>query len=101
MDVSDDLSIPAYLLIPAEGKEPTKAVVAIHGHGDIEPCIGQRRNDYHRQFALELAGPAGTSSCARRSAASACSTTWPRIGRGIASTTGTRPGASTTGNSPW
>ncbi len=27
---------------------------AIHGHGEVEPCIGVR-DDYHHQFALELA----------------------------------------------
>lgn len=54
MRVSGDLSIPAYLLIPDKRKDATKAVMAIHGHGDIEPCLGQR-DDYHHQFALELA----------------------------------------------
>src|SRR5262249_26175258 len=42
MTVDDDLSIPAYLLIPPKVKEADRAVIAIHGHGDIEPCIGQR-----------------------------------------------------------
>ncbi len=54
MDVSDDLAIPAYLLFPAKPTAPGTAVVAIHGHGDIEPCIGER-DEYHHMFALKLA----------------------------------------------
>src|SRR5207248_915823 len=54
MDVNADLSLPAYLLVPAKPPAPGQAVVAIHGHGDIEPCLGQR-DDYHHQFALRLA----------------------------------------------
>jgi dienelactone hydrolase len=54
MDVSDDLAIPAYLLFPAKPKAPGTAVIAIHGHGDIEPCIGER-DEYHHMFALKLA----------------------------------------------
>ena len=54
MEIGDDLSIPAYLLVPDSFKTPSTAVIAIHGHGDIDPCIGQR-DDYHHQFALKLA----------------------------------------------
>lgn len=54
MPVDEDLSIPAYLLIPEAVQTPARAVIAIHGHGDIEPCLGQR-DDYHHQFALKLA----------------------------------------------
>jgi dienelactone hydrolase len=54
MRVSDDVSIPAYLLTPEVVRAPTSAVIAIHGHGDIEPCLGQR-DEYHHQFALKLA----------------------------------------------
>jgi dienelactone hydrolase len=54
MDINDQLSIPAYLLVPRDHKPNGVAALAIHGHGDIEPCIGQR-DEYHRQFALELA----------------------------------------------
>src|SRR5262249_17527830 len=43
-----------YLLSPARPLAAGTAVMAIHGHGDIEPCIGQR-DDYHHQFALKLA----------------------------------------------
>ena len=54
MKISDDLSVPAYLLQPS-GKKPDKsAVMAIHGHGRVEPAIGQY-DDYHHKFAWELA----------------------------------------------
>lgn len=54
MDVSEFLSIPAYFLLPKSIVDPQKAVVAIHGHGEAEPCVGLR-DDYHHAFALELA----------------------------------------------
>jgi len=54
MEVSDQLSIPAYLLVPPQGANATRAVLAIHGHGTVEPCIGAS-DDYHHSFALELA----------------------------------------------
>jgi len=54
MRVSGDLTIPAYLLEPQEPVTPSRAVMAIHGHGEVEPCIGAR-DDYHHMFALELA----------------------------------------------
>jgi dienelactone hydrolase len=54
MKVDDRLSIPAYLLIPGPGKASKTAVMAIHGHGRAEPCIGTE-DDYHHQFALALA----------------------------------------------
>lgn len=54
MQVSGDLSIPAYLLLPPSNTTPGVAVLAIHGHGEVEPCLG-RRDDYHHQFALKLA----------------------------------------------
>src|SRR5262249_13691386 len=54
MDINDDLSIPAYLLVPEKVLAPATAVIAIHGHGDIEPCLGQR-DHYHHHFALQLA----------------------------------------------
>lgn len=53
MQVSDDLSIPAYLLA-REPRSSVKAVMAIHGHGEVEPCIGLYE-DYHHRFALRLA----------------------------------------------
>jgi dienelactone hydrolase len=54
MELDERLSLPAYLLAPRDHRPNGTAAIAIHGHGDIEPCIGQR-DDYHRQFALELA----------------------------------------------
>ncbi len=54
MQVSEDLSIPAYLLSPDKNRKPALAVMAIHGHGEVEPCIGLH-DDYHHRFALELA----------------------------------------------
>ncbi|MCW5977119.1 MAG: hypothetical protein KIT09_03540 [Bryobacteraceae bacterium] len=53
MEVSPALSLPAYLLEPAQG-ERRGAVLAIHGHGAISPAIGFH-DDYHHRFALELA----------------------------------------------
>lgn len=51
MQVSAELSIPAYLLGPHDGA----AVMAIHGQGEVEPCIGLVPEDYHHAFALRLA----------------------------------------------
>lgn len=51
MRVSDELSIPAYLLGPSDGSP----VIAVHGHGEVEPCIGVGAEDYHHRFALRLA----------------------------------------------
>lgn len=52
--IGESLSVPAYLLIPAEPEAGKSAVMAIHGHGSVEPCIGLY-DDYHHFFALELA----------------------------------------------
>jgi len=54
MTINENLSIPAYLLVPEEGKPKKSAVMAIHGHGRAEPCVGSV-DDYHHFFALELA----------------------------------------------
>lgn len=54
MTVSKDLSMPAYLLIPKSGGRTGHAIMAVHGHGRAEPCIGSR-DDYHHKFALRLA----------------------------------------------
>jgi pimeloyl-ACP methyl ester carboxylesterase len=52
MEVNADLSIPGYLL---EGDgTPRGTVVAIHGHGEVDPCLGLW-DDYHHSFALALA----------------------------------------------
>jgi dienelactone hydrolase len=54
MTVDKNLSIPGYLLVPEEGTPKKSAVMAIHGHGRAEPCVGLV-DDYHHFFALELA----------------------------------------------
>jgi dienelactone hydrolase len=54
MEIDENLAIPAYLLIPESGETPRSAVMAIHGHGRAEPCVGSE-DDYHHRFALELA----------------------------------------------
>lgn len=55
MQTSESLSIPAYLLLPKMVSKADKAIMAIHGHGEAESCVGLR-DDYHHAFALELAG---------------------------------------------
>ena len=62
MEIDGGLSIPAYLLTPSEGGPERSAVMAIHGHGRVEPCIGTL-DDYHHSFALELAGEGHTVLC--------------------------------------
>ncbi|MEN6576200.1 MAG: twin-arginine translocation signal domain-containing protein [Phycisphaerales bacterium] len=52
MQIDDSLSIPAYFLSPRSGSK--KGLMAIHGHGQAEPCIGSE-DDYHHAFALNLA----------------------------------------------
>lgn len=54
MQIDADLTIPAYLLMPEKFAATGSAVLTLHGHGDIEPCIGSR-DDYHHMFALKLA----------------------------------------------
>jgi dienelactone hydrolase len=54
LTVSESLTLPGYLLEPPASVEPKSAVMAIHGHGSVEPCLGVR-DDYHHMFALELA----------------------------------------------
>lgn len=54
MSVSKQLSIPAYLLSPKPVTKTEKAVMAVHGHGEAESCVGVR-DDYHHAFALRLA----------------------------------------------
>lgn len=54
MQVSEGLAIPAYLLLPAQPANSDRAVIAIHGHGSVEPLIGSC-DDYHHSFALKLA----------------------------------------------
>lgn len=54
MAVGESLSMPAYLLYPESGGYPGRAIMAVHGHGRAEPCVG-REDDYHHEFALRLA----------------------------------------------
>jgi dienelactone hydrolase len=54
MDLGVPFTIPAYLLVPSSPIASDAAVVAIHGHGEVEPCVGIR-DDYHHCFALALA----------------------------------------------
>jgi len=54
MEIDDNLSIPAYLLTPNPAVSQKSAVMAIHGHGSVEPTIGLV-DDYHHLYALELA----------------------------------------------
>jgi dienelactone hydrolase len=54
MRVDDTLTIPGYLLVPDEKAPRLSTVMAIHGHGSVEPCLGLE-DDYHHFFALELA----------------------------------------------
>jgi dienelactone hydrolase len=54
MQIDSQLSIPGYLLVPSEVTDSAHAVMAIHGHGRIEPCLGLC-DDPHHSFALELA----------------------------------------------
>jgi len=56
MQIDDTLSIPAYYLIPAVPKDPSRVVMAIHGHGEVDFCLGLGEwDDYHHSFALALA----------------------------------------------
>jgi dienelactone hydrolase len=53
MQVSEGLSVPAYLLLPAKDARPGTAIMAIHGHGTAEGCLDG--HDYHHDFPVELA----------------------------------------------
>jgi pimeloyl-ACP methyl ester carboxylesterase len=54
MQIDDTLSIPAYLLVPAVRQDSSRVVMAIHGHGEAEACIGVW-DDYHHSFARAIA----------------------------------------------
>jgi dienelactone hydrolase len=54
MRVDESLELPAYLLTPARRLHPDRAVMAIHGHGDVRTLIGWPE-DYHHAFGLHLA----------------------------------------------
>jgi hypothetical protein len=96
MRAGEGLSMPAYLLEP-EGKTPAGAVMAIHGHGDVEAVIGVR-DDYHHRFGLELARAGFTVLCPALEASGPCGT-WPGPAAArVAWTTGTGAAAR---SSPW
>ena len=51
MSVNGDLMMPGYVLYPKAGvPKRGRALMAIHGHGSVEPCLGWR-DDYHHGFA--------------------------------------------------
>ncbi len=54
MQVNEQLSLPAYVLSRSPRSRNGKAVMAIHGHGQAEACVGMYE-DYHHRFALKLA----------------------------------------------
>lgn len=54
MQIDETLSVPAYYLMPTAPKDPSRAVMAIHGHGEVELLLGIR-DEYHHSFALALA----------------------------------------------
>jgi len=54
MKIDENFSIPGYLLQPKRAKSNDRAIMAIHGHGTVEPCLGAY-DDYHHAFALGLA----------------------------------------------
>lgn len=58
MAAGPGVRLPAYLLRgerPATATTPRpEAVMAIHGHGEAQPCVGAA-DDYHHQFALRMA----------------------------------------------
>jgi dienelactone hydrolase len=62
MVVEDDLTIPGYLLLPKDPYDPPRAVMAIHGHGEVGPCLGTR-DDYHHAFALRMAQQGAVVLC--------------------------------------
>jgi dienelactone hydrolase len=62
MDIDRHTSLPAYLLLPPKPLAPGRAVMAIHGHGNVEAIIGQA-DDYHHLFALRLAQAGHTVLC--------------------------------------
>jgi dienelactone hydrolase len=54
MRINEQLSLPAYILSRSPRSRNGKAVMAIHGHGQAEACVGMYE-DYHHRFALKLA----------------------------------------------
>ena len=54
MRVDESLTLPAYLLGPRGDPATRHAVMAIHGHGEVQALLGLY-DDYHHVFGLELA----------------------------------------------
>lgn len=57
MRVSECLSIPGYLLCPAGAAPGRRAVMALHGHGEVAEALSVTgvREDYHHHYAYRLA----------------------------------------------
>src|SRR5579875_1065013 len=57
MQVDDSLSIPAYLLHLVDAPPSNRAVMALHGHGEVEAAlrVAGVPEDYHHHFAHHLA----------------------------------------------
>ncbi len=62
MTVEEGLTIPGYLLVSPAPCDPPRAVMAIHGHGEVGPCLGWR-DDYHHAFALRMAQAGAVVLC--------------------------------------
>ena len=62
MQTARGLSLPAYLLEPSAGAGRARAVMALHGHGQIDAMVGAR-GDYHHRFAWWLARAGYTVLC--------------------------------------
>jgi len=54
LNTEEDLRVPAYLFLPAEGDGPRPAIVVFPGHGTIAQTAGLEKS-YQRANALELA----------------------------------------------
>jgi len=92
MHVDENLWIPAYLLAPADATGHVRAVMAMHGHGEVGPVVGVGMTT--TTHSLWNWHGMVISCCARNFGGSAASGTWRRGSRGCASTTGIE-------GSPW
>ncbi len=98
MQINEQLSIPAYLLSREPRTKSAKAVMAIHGHGEAEPCIGMYE-DYHHRFALRLA-QAGHLVLCPELRGFVLWATWLLATSGTAWTTGNHRGVGSSRSSP-
>jgi dienelactone hydrolase len=62
MTVDEGLTIPGYLLLPSQPWDPPRTMIAIHGHGEVGPCLGTS-SDYHHAFALRMAQAGAVVLC--------------------------------------